>query len=496
MTTLVPDAEQSKILAFATESDTRTAVFAPRQIEALAKVALARAPKTVEVLPPTWKTLAYRAYAGLADHVTRVRQDDGSPLENVVRFLIQDHYHMHYGDLVRGIHRLMSVLDWIPDTIDLRSDFNQIFQEETGTELTPSMCLAFALCGAYQSINLEDVDSVTSWAQFHPDHFLRKMGVDEEAILGFLDRMSLSQDYIEGLRKSDLQDMATREFLFDAGELRRSPLWYDGEVYLPVLAPAFRWRVTEGLYYDLLMAAGNQEKSKSSGFLQDFGHSFESYVTGLFRQAYPTSPFLEDRLHINLCDDDNSPEIDFLIEYDDALIVGEIKSARYHYMKSILAGDIDYIINKDLKKLLFEPAEQMSAAIDSLIEGELTVEGRRYENQKIYPLLVTYDPLPTLGPAWPQLLQKIDDNGHLNQDQVRPLVVANANEAVVLASLAAQGQSIRDFLELKISNFPDVSVQNAASEIYPRLNLNAVIREDGSLVTTECGEALQFEGMA
>jgi hypothetical protein len=78
--------------------------------------------------------------------------------------------------------------------------------------------------------------------------------------------------------------------------LRDSPLWREEDLYVPFLAPAFRWKITDGIYYELLDVSREQSGWDSNKFLVGFGDSFESYVLGLFERAFEGSSELARRM--------------------------------------------------------------------------------------------------------------------------------------------------------------------------------------------------------
>jgi hypothetical protein len=183
-----------------------------------------------------------------------------------------------------------------------------------------------------------------------------------------------------------------------------------------------------------------------------------------------------------------------LLDYGGSLVVLEIKSARYHYINSILRGNIEFIKHEDLEKLLFEPADQLSSAIDALVAGELTIDGRTYDGQAIYPVLVTYDSLPTLGPVWDGLLDQLQVRDILTQKQVCNLTPVDSGEAALLANLAHQGRSIQELLSERLVEHPHQPILNVARMEFPdEVGSNEILQEDISRLTTECGGALGFQ---
>ncbi len=490
---LVPRPHKIRIYQRLEGIDHQVALFAPRQLGTLAKIVFARAPLEGEVPedPVEWKSIFFRAYSGLVDQVEEAREYGDDPFENVLQFMVRDRHFIGPPSPPKSMHRLYSIFNWIPDEDDeVEFGFGQLFEKSVGLDLEQFMCMSFAVLANSLSVDFSDAKSVSQALQIHFEQFFSNTELDSENLKAFFDRLAIQDSQVDDLREADLEDP---QFLFDMRPLRDSPLWREQDVYVPFLAPAFRWKITDGIYYQLLDASREQSGWDSNEFLTGFGDSFESYIIGLFERAFEGSQGLADRMWSNLQEIGHGPEVDLLLDYGGSLIIFEIKSARYHYMNSILGGDIEYIKNEDFEKLLFEPAEQLSSAIDALVSGGLTIDGRTYDGQTIYPVLVTYDSLPTLGPVWNGLLDQLQDRNILTQNRVCNLTPVDSGEAALLANLAHQGRSIQELLSGRLNEHPHQPILNVARMEFPdEVGSNEILQEDISRLTTECGGTLGF----
>ena len=235
--------------------------------------------------------------------------------------------------------------------------------------------------------------------------------------------------------------------------------------------------MTEGVYWDIAdahrqRASGSRAKKRAvEGFMKEFGLSLERHLERLFERALPRRTGLAPRFYTDVWTSgphpDNDPQIDLLFPYPDAFVVVEVKSARFHYQNSVVAGDLSHIEGSDLDKMFFGPVEQLDGAVSKLIGGAYDDDRIRYVGLAVYPVLVTYGALPTMWPAWPWLLDGVRERGHLAQPNVRPLAALQVPEAEVLAALVQRGHPVRDVIRSYVEGArSDVSFRNYAHEAY------------------------------
>jgi hypothetical protein len=450
-------------------------IFSPKYLAGLAKLALAHAPDDEPGV--TWEPGVgaaehfLRTYLKLCDVVEAAAHwdDDADPVRNILRFWVQEGDYGEGGGFGEPVARLDLLLRRIPEELGVSPSPSNHFEAVAGMPLGRFMAMAVAVLAYTGAMDMEDPLSIGRHAQFNPEDLVRLTRASEEEVRWIFDKLSLTEGDFTSFREAD---PTAATYYTDYSALRLRPLWRlerpEGVRYVPVVVPFLMWRVTDGLYWDVVDAVRAHAGEKAARqFMSDFGRYLEEYVGRLFERALPSSPLLGRRFHTQVRTSDNEPELDLLIPYGNAFVVGEEKSARFHYLNSVVQGDLDYIEGKDLEKVLYGPAAQLSAAVDHLRSGRVEVDGRAYDGEAVYPLLVTYGALPTMWPVWPRLLEELERRGLFEGDNVRRLSALQLGEVEILAALAMKGHAVRDVLDrYTTGDYADASFRNFARATY------------------------------
>lgn len=472
------------------------ALFTPKPLMGLAKLALAYSPDDEDnTRVDDANEVFLRTYLKVCDIVEAASESAyGEPeteedhVRYILRFWVQEGEYGEAGGFGEPLVRLNQLLRRIPKEAGTSPTPAEVFEAHTGMSLERFMTLAAAVLAYTAAMDTGDATSIARHVQFDPEDLVCLTHATRDEVEWVFDKLTLTDEDIRNFQK---EDPSHGLFYADYTAFRLRPLWRvdtpAGVRYVPISAPFMKWRISDGLYWDVAdavrdAAGGGKPGAKAVGqFMTDFGDYLETYVEKLFERALPTSPVLASRFFPKVRTSGNDPELDLVIPYENAFVVIEEKAARFHYLKSVVAGDLDHIEGHDLeKKMLVEPVEQLDQAIEHFQSGAVELDGRRYDGEAVYPVLVTYGALPTMWPVWPRLLAGIEERGLLQGPNVRQLAALQVSEVEVLAALVARGHAARDVLHGYIEgDYREVSFRNYALTVFgEEADVHAFLKED------------------
>jgi len=443
----------------------------PRTLASLAKLALAYSSDEASPMDePTFRYTMIKLCLSIADYMdvafpdnveSGIESQTDSVEENILRWLIQMSDMTSPQEVVESISRIWAVLNVIPQSETYRKlepNPNILFKKHNGLSLAEAMVLTESMMVRYQAIDFSSPVSIWSNLVINESSFSatklnpgRSVDYFQKLIFPIKKLRTKLQIKEPGkIRKpDDLVHSPDKAYFLDFSLLKLFPLInISDNTFYPLFYPFFRWRITEGLYWDIFTLAD----TKRSIFQSNFGKYFEAYVQSFFKKAFPTLEHFARRIWVGdeLKKNDQDPAADIVIHYPDAYIFIEVKSARFKYLQSILLGDIP-AIQDDLRIALFEPSEQLNSAINFFCDGKLELDNQKWKGEKIYPVIVTYGMFPNIDPVWNALKKEVRDKGWLDKPHINDLLVLNSFEATLLANLAFCGESLIDIIKDKTS---------------------------------------------
>lgn len=354
----------------------------------------------------------------------------------------------------------------------------ECFSGAMGLDLRTFMAMSHGLLSIYETMDLGSPESVDSHWLIDKEVVFSRTAIDRVKVKRYLDRMTWTH--------SEAPTSLPEGYLRDFEALRDRPLFRVGPDKLaPIYYPYFCWRITEGLFWDIGHDDLNQWQNA-------FGDYFEQYVMGLLTshlsagERTPRIWFERD-----LPPGKGKRRCDVIIRYPGSYILVEAKAARPSYRRTTVAGEPDAVA-KDLGKMLFEPAQQLSEVVDRLKAQELSPCGADWSGETIYPVCVVYGSFIAFDPLWSLLLKDIAEKGLLCQPEVRPLVHLDVDEAEMLGSILKKGRVLPDVLSKKLER-PNSSLtfRNFALKQYGRsVSSDDILEDDWQAVTSWTNETL------
>lgn len=298
----------------------------------------------------------------------------------------------------------------------------------------------------HSAVDFASPESMETGISLNQSTVFTKTPASFEEVRNYFGLMVLDDNSIQRIQR---EDVTHPDYFYDFTAIRQRPLYrLNGDMLIPIYFPFFRWRVTEGIYWDIWWTAKNYKRYglpvDEMQFANAFGPLFERYIQDRLVRALPNGSGLTQRLWREPKIRPDAPAADLVIAYPDAFLFVEVKAARLKYLESMVTGGDD-AIEDDFRQMVYEPAKQLANAIQYFQNGHLAPLGLVWRGEQIYPLVVTYGPL--LFSTLRDLLHQDEGYCQLGQlPSVMPLEILDPDEATRLASLAVNGLALNAVL--------------------------------------------------
>lgn len=248
-----------------------------------------------------------------------------------------------------------------------------------------------------------------------------------------------------------------------------------------------RDRITHGIYWILANGVPPQQRQEFTNF---FGHVFEAYICRSLSRAAGRG--FRRGVEYDAADEGKRPEGALVTPRSVALI--EAKARRLLLNVREVGGEAE--LHAAVEPGLDEAADQLATAIDAGRRGAIkditTGEDTRY-----YPVIVTYEPLPS-HPLALRLYEKIiHRGGRLRGEMIKPVTLLNTRDVESIEAIVQDGTAWPDFLTRKHTerhvddSFHDYIYRAFAGEIPRNEYLEVRWQRIGDMIGTRLfGEAL------
>ena len=231
----------------------------------------------------------------------------------------------------------------------------------------------------------------------------------------------------------------------------------DGSV-IAVSRRLLRDRVTHGIYWVFANGLVGADRDRFTG---RFGDVFEEYVRRCFLRSlgrggfHPKPEYGPDRL----------PIVDGALVKPRSLGLPECKAGRLLLPVREIGSEADR--ERFVEARLDGAARQLAAAIAAGERGEIhritTGPETRY-----YPIIVTYEPLPSHPFALEVYERIIHRDGRLRGERIKPVSVLNTRDVESLEAIIQDGEMWPDFLTRKHTDrYRYLPFHNYVYECYP-----------------------------
>jgi hypothetical protein len=200
-----------------------------------------------------------------------------------------------------------------------------------------------------------------------------------------------------------------------------------------------RDRVTHGIYWILANNLAGRDRDDFTNF---FGHVFEAYVCRSLTRAAGRG--FHRRVEYDGVDEGKRPEGALVTPRSVALV--EAKARRLLLNVREIGGEAE--LRAAIEPGLDEAADQLATAIDAGQRGAITGI-KTGEDTRYYPVIVTYEPLPS-HPLALRLYEEIIHRGErLRGEMVKRVTLLNTRDVESIEAIVKAGAAWPDFLTRK-----------------------------------------------
>jgi hypothetical protein len=213
----------------------------------------------------------------------------------------------------------------------------------------------------------------------------------------------------------------------------------DGQI-VAVSRRLLRDRVTHGIYW---IIANNLDGRGRQAFTNFFGHVFEEYVCRSFTRAVGRG--FHRGVEYDGAEEGRRPEGALVTPRSVALV--EAKARRL--LRDVREIGSEAQLRAAVEEGLDEAADQLAAAVDAGRRGALTGI-KTGDDTKYYPVIITYEPLPSHPLALRLYEEIVHRRGRLTGDRIKPVTLLNTRDVESIeAIIQGDGVAWPDFLTRK-----------------------------------------------
>jgi hypothetical protein len=321
-------------------------------------------------------------------------------------------------------------------------DVDAWLREDLGFGLAEQFTLAMGIFGVSHAFDeaRELRDRAVVGAEILPELITRIGGDVERGI----DLLSAPREWFAE-EFSTRQVSGTETAAWDRIPFEMRPLLRLSDGALLLLSPrAIESWVGEGFYHRALAAA--RARGDAPRFQRFYGRLIEDYVVALLADVHPepapagVGRISGEQSYGRKGQKKKSPDVAFDGGTD--IVLFEVTSGRFT-LDTVLDGSPEAAM-KDLARLLFEKASQLSRRIDDLIAGEWAPPGSDQAHvRRIWPVVVTADVLQNEH-LWDEIRERLDSV--LRQPRVQRLTVLDLADIELLVALVEEEHGLLELI--------------------------------------------------
>ena len=452
-------------------------LFIPITLASLIKLSLSYSPSEDIKFDEDPIFLATTTYLGLNDHVNNSVKNliDTDPELALKKYFIQNSIFGSPFNLQERALRIWKLLYHYPTLVSPDNLPNDIFIEKRNIDIELYLSISICIFLFNNQIDFNSSESISMYLPIKLDYTFSPTVLSETQITDFFNGLIIDETKLEELKQ---QDVNSDFYFYDFSALKQNPIYKIREgLYIPLFYPFFAQRITENVYWEIFDYMKENPSYNHQNFATKFGKYLERYIQDIYKSLYSDSDVLSKRIWIEPKINSNDPSPDILIYYPDAYIFIEIKASRFKYENTLVKGK-DEAIDDDLRKMVCEPVEQISKSINFFKSGGLSELGLQYKGETIYPIIITYDSLPTVEIFGPLIKQLLKEKG-LDATLVDTLLHIDIEEAFSLASLVSKNIPMIDIVRRKNSpEFKDIPFINFIKDVYGDDSSSSIILKE------------------
>lgn len=444
------------------KKDRETTLFSLGQLNVLRKLAILHCGviSTKEEIPMQLTDITRVLLAGQDFHnAYDVRVGLTDDLENFAQYIIRNGYlnvHLNPSNLFVRAHEMFVVLaNSIAYTKD--KSFAEFFQENVGINIEEAMSLSFALANPFFQTSDTLLGTASKTTILDPKTFFQELTLDASTAEAIVENLTVDFEEV----KSELQkEISGKKFDeipvgYNLDIFKKKPLirLNNGKLACTNVVSLLE-KTTQNLIWIPKSRLKGISKDGMKTLVNDLtsfrGKVFEEYVKFLCRGMANVSSKLKFLYIPPEATDDHEEVGDSVLMQGKRIVILEAKSRQFNegFKYSGLWEQDKQFIEEFIKKA----AKQIETAAKKIQSG--TVVGLPKKIRRIYPVILTYEPIPMHAKMQKFIRQKVEEFGLLTDDIFAPLEIIQAGNLEKIMD-CANTYTIIELLEKKHGDCAD-----------------------------------------
>lgn len=363
--------------------------------------------------------------------------------ENVLRLELRQTAMGHDEERLIQWSFYYELFDRIWPSLPKAPDADEAFERYTHLTINEYLALGFAFSAGFQQERNE-------WplAHFDPEKWFSSLTLPESSWRSFL---GVSAGSVESLREQLLaeeEELGSTTYQSLAIEKRPIIEGRHGQIYLANFA-ALERRATHGIFHILGEGAESEGLDRET-FTSPFGAAFqkwaEEFVDRMEGGKEEPAIFADERYGPKRQPRDTP---DAVLRYERQIVAMEVVAGTLQ-IRTSTHGDLTTFA-RDLQKLVYKKAEQLTKRIADIKNGETAGIGLTAEGVgRFWPVIVTAAPFPVRSEVMKKIRRELKDRGLLQDKDIGPISILSAED---LAGLEAHVETSDDSVLQVISGW-------------------------------------------
>lgn len=375
-------------------------------------------------------------------------EDDN--FERFCQFAIRNGYLNGWLDFTNSFYRAGTMCTVCARNVpfDHSRSFSEFFIERIGMNAEKVMALSFGLASLFFQ-KTEQVFWQTTI--LNPNTYFEKMIIDSKEVESIIQSMAIDFADAQQIILPELsQDPSKVPIGYDLSHFRKSPLIRldNGKIVCANLSCLLE-KATQNIFWFPQSQAKNLSKAEATSLSSYRGALFGEYVKRLCKIMENKNTKLSFFYISGESTADHEEVGDSILVQGDKIVIIEAKSRQF---KEEFKSTGDWKKDDQFEKeLINKAAKQIQIAADKIRKGRVGPISNFPTNiQRIYPVVITYESVPTHAKIQRFIRQRVRELGYLTDNVFAPLEIIDINDIEVVLD-CADSKTLIELLEEKDS---------------------------------------------
>lgn len=332
-------------------------------------------------------------------------------------------------------------------------DFRSLFAKHVGLQIEEVLALSFVLSSPFLQSKEQLIGQTTI---INAGSFFEEVELSEVKARALLENLTVDIEVAKSAVERELvhtkNGFADTPLGYDVSVFRKQPMirLKNGKLVCGNLDCFFQ-KTTQNLIWMLKDRIIGLDEKDGKKVVQDLasyrGHLFENYSRYILGEMSRQSGGKLSFIYVPANDANGNEEVgDALLAQGDSLVIVEAKSRQY--LESFkTSGDWDED-RRFMEELISKSTEQIDVAARKIMDGKIETFPNSSQIKKIYPVIVTYEPLAMHSKVQRVIRKKVKDLNHLTDSIFAPVEVVYIGHLEELMD-TANTLTLIDWLNLK-----------------------------------------------